>query len=106
MKVTWTEAKGVITGYRVHCVEESSDFDYHCDVNKDELSYILQDLRPGTEYIISVSGLNGATESQPVPFGGLSCQTKPSLPTEEMPVEIIPNHETEYKVQLFNYFDT
>ena len=73
--MSWTEAKGCITGYRVHCIDVISGFDHSQKLKPSELSYIVQDLRPGTSYNISVSGLYGEDESQPIPIGGISLKT-------------------------------
>ena len=74
--MSWTEAKGAITGYNVHCLERRSGFDHSSHVGSRELSYVIQDLKPGTEYTISVTGLNEEVESQPMPVGGLFIKTK------------------------------
>ena len=74
--MSWTEAKGTITGYRVHCLERRSGFDHFSHVGGRELSHVIQDLKPGAEYTISVIGLNGKIESQPMPVGGLFIETK------------------------------
>ena len=74
--MSWTEAKGTITGYRVHCLERRSGFDHSSHVGSRELSYVIQDLKPGAEYNISVTGLHGEVESQPMPIGGLFIKTK------------------------------
>ena len=73
--MSWTEAKGCITGYRAHCIDDISHFDHSRQLKPSELSYIIQDLRPGTSYTISVSGLYGEEESQPIPLGGISLKT-------------------------------
>ena len=74
--MSWTEAKGTITGYRVHCLERRSGFDHSSHVGSRELSYVIQDLKPGGEYTISVTGVHGEAESQPMPIGGLFIKTK------------------------------
>ena len=73
--MSWTEAKGCITGYRVHCIDGISHFDHPRQLKPSELSYIIQDLRPGTSYTVSVSGLYGEEESQPIPLGGITLKT-------------------------------
>ena len=87
--MSWTEAKGCITGYKVHCIDDISGFDHSRQLKPSELSYIIQDLRPGTSYTISVSGLYGEEESQAIPIGGISLKTKGSqligLPLETEP---------------------
>ena len=74
--MSWTEAKGAITGYRVHCLERRSGFDHSSCVGSREVSYVIQDLKPRTEYTISVTGLHGEVESQSMPIGGLFIKTK------------------------------
>ena len=99
LKVSWKEARGDITSYRVHCKNSAGDIASQYDVGNFERSYVIQELMPETEYIISVSGLHGDTESLPVPFGGLSIKTEcEGVSVNENPDATIPEPNLSHSI--------
>ena len=91
VKVSWTEAKGAITGYRVHCTEKNFPNSWH--VSSHELCYVIQDLKPGTKYIIGVSAMNREVESLPT---WLSVKTKPGERAEFKVMDLISVNPKRY----------
>ena len=83
LRVSWKEATGSITGYKVHYIEQSSGQDFKSPtLSESTLSYVVRELTPGNTYYISVSGLFDDAESVPMPLGGLSIKTHLPKKTE------------------------